>query len=238
MSPPSETRASPVDVASILRDGTYYVLDEFALRETMYAKVVETFLDGVEALASRESRRALERAGLRKLHEWFPVTKIRLLEDYFLKRLREDLYYWSFAVGRDTLRLAPPFYIDYLIVVRIHYPFLSVRSQREIVEAPFPVRERVRFAVASLRNAGVLLHRVGTAFRKRRARREKAIAYDAAAYHGELATPARAHGPHLDTWYGHSYDGLNLWWSIDGVNVDNTVILYPEMFGRPVAYDP
>ena len=50
--------------------------------------------------------------------------------------------------------------------------------------------------------------------------------------------PARAHGPHVDTWYGHSYDGMNLWWSIDGVNADNTVILYPEMFGRPLKYDP
>jgi hypothetical protein len=31
---------------------------------------------------------------------------------------------------------------------------------------------------------------------------------------------------------------MNLWWSIDGVNVDNTVILYPDMFGRPLQYDP
>jgi nitrite reductase/ring-hydroxylating ferredoxin subunit len=42
----------------------------------------------------------------------------------------------------------------------------------------------------------------------------------------------------MDTWYGHSYDGINLWLSIDGVNVDNTVILYPDMFGRPVEFDP
>ena len=42
----------------------------------------------------------------------------------------------------------------------------------------------------------------------------------------------------MDTWYGHSYDGINLWWSIDGVNEDNTIILYPEMFGRALKYDP
>jgi nitrite reductase/ring-hydroxylating ferredoxin subunit len=49
---------------------------------------------------------------------------------------------------------------------------------------------------------------------------------------------ARAHGAHIDTWYGHSYDGLNLWWSIDGVNEGNTIILYPGMFGYQYPYDP
>jgi nitrite reductase/ring-hydroxylating ferredoxin subunit len=31
---------------------------------------------------------------------------------------------------------------------------------------------------------------------------------------------------------------VNLWWSIDGVNEDNTVILYPELFGQELPFDP
>jgi nitrite reductase/ring-hydroxylating ferredoxin subunit len=238
MKSPGETLPNTIDASSIVRDGAYHVLDDFALRETTYAKVLAAFLDGVEALASPASRRALERTGLRKLHEHFPVGKVRLLEDFFLKRLREELYYWSFAVGRETLRLAHPFYVDYLIVVRIHYPFLAAKAARDIAEPPFPFKERLRLAGASLRNLRMLVNRIGLGFRKGQARRQQRIAYDPAAYHRGLPTPARAHGPHVDTWYGHSYDGINLWWSIDGVNVDNTVILYPDMFGRPLAYDP
>ena len=227
-----------VDVPSILRDGAYYILDQFALRDEMYAKVVAAFLDGVEALESLESRRALEAAGLRKLHEHFPVAKVRLLEDFLMKRLREELYYWSFAVGHHTLGLPHPFYVDYLIVERIHYPFLVAKAGREIAEPPFPFREKLRLAGASLRNLPMLANRLGVGLRKRRAQRQKLVAYDPVAYHGKLPTPARSHGPHVDTWYGHSYDGINLWWSIDGVNRDNTVILYPDMFGLPLEYDP
>ena len=238
MSFSGEGHRRAIDVSTIIRDGAFYILDEFALREEMYAQVISAFLDGVEALASRDNRRALERAGLRKLHEHFPVARIRLLEDFVLKRLREDLYYWSFAVGHRTLALPHPFYVDYLIVVRIHYPFMAARSDRHLVEPPFPFKEKLRLARASLLNLRLLRNHLGASLRRRRARRDKQNAYDPSAYHGGLPMPARAHGPHVDTWYGHSYDGMNLWWSIDGVNADNTVILYPEMFGRPLKYDP
>jgi nitrite reductase/ring-hydroxylating ferredoxin subunit len=236
---PVETRANRVDVAAIVREGAYCILDEFAMREVMYAKVMAAFLDGVEVLASPAARRALEHAGLRKLHEHYPVAKVPLLEDFVLKRLREDLYHWSVAVGGETLGLPDPFYVDYLIVVRIHYPFLAARSERDLaVEAPFPFREKLRLVGASLRNVRMLANHLGVGLRKGRARRQKRIAYDPASYHRGLPTPMRAHGPHVDTWYGHSYDGVNLWWSIDGVNIDNTVILYPDMFGRRLEYDP
>jgi hypothetical protein len=169
MASPAETLPNEIDVSAIVRDGAHYVLDEFALRETMYAKVLAAFLDGVEALASPASRRALEQAGLRKLHEHFPVAKVRLLEDFFLRRLREELYYWSFAVGHETLRLAHPFYIDYLIVVRIHYPFLAARSDRAMAEPPFPFKEKLRLAGASLRNLRMLGNRVSVGLQKGRA---------------------------------------------------------------------
>lgn len=45
-----------------------------------------------------------------------------------------------------------------------------------------------------------------------------------------------AHGPHLDTWFGHSYDGINLWWAIDGVTEDNGIILYPELFEKHLEH--
>ena len=67
---------------------------------------------------------------------------------------------------------------------------------------------------------------------------DAANAFDVEKYHKGLPVPALSHGPHVDTWYGHSYDGVNLWWSIDGVNEDNTVILYPELFGQQLPFDP
>jgi nitrite reductase/ring-hydroxylating ferredoxin subunit len=232
------TRERPVDARSIIRDGSFYVLDEFALRDEMHAKVVATFLEGIEAFEGPEARRTLERVGLRKLHEHVPVATLRRLEAFVLERLREDLYYWSFAVGRETLGLADPFYVDYLIVVRINYPYFVAKGQRDGGDVPAPLREKARLAAASLWNPTRLPGQIRSVLRKRRARRPQDGAFDPTSYHGTLPAPARAHGAHLDTWYGHSYDGINLWWSIDGTNIDNTMILYPDMFGRPVNYDP
>jgi nitrite reductase/ring-hydroxylating ferredoxin subunit len=229
---------SNIDVPAILSEGRYYVLDEFALRDEVYRKVVDTLLDGIGELNGADSRAQVQAAGLAHIHEHFPVEKVPLLESYFLKRMRDELYYWSYRVGADTLGLAHPFFVDHLIMVRIHYPHLQARRAGKVLDAPYPIAEKWRLAKAALKNPRMLANFVAKNTPKARAEKKRTMKYDAVAYHGELPSPARAHGPHVDTWYGHSYDGINLWWAIDGVVPDNTVILYPDMFGRPMEYDP
>lgn len=223
-----------VDTDAILRQGAYFLLDEYALREEMLEKTRRAFLDGIEAIEGAECRRRVEDAGLAKMHEHFPVEKILVLEAYLQKHLQRELYYWSYRVGRDDLGLDGTFYVDHLIVMRIHYPFLVARKAKNVVPPPFPLGEKLRLGVAALRNLPMLFNAIA----KLRDRKRQRSAYDAEKTHRKLPVPARAHGAHVDTWYGHSYDGINLWLSIDGVNEDNTVILYPEMFGYPVRYDP
>ena len=36
-------------------------------------------------------------------------------------------------------------------------------------------------------------------------------------YFKNLPVPCYGHSPHRDTWFGHTYGALNLWWSISGV---------------------
>ncbi len=233
------TTTSPdIDVPAILGEGRYYILDDYALRQEMYDKVVSAFLDGVEKLEGAACRAQIETDGLGQLHKSFPVEKIHLLESYLHDRLNDDLYYWSYRVGHDTLKLDHTFYVDHLIVIRIHYPFLVARKAKNVLPPPYPLKERLRLGVAALRNWRMLGHYFAKRHRQKVAEKNHSIAYDAVSYHGDLPIPARAHAAHVDTWYGHSYDGINLWWSIDGVNPDNTVILYPDMFGQPVEYNP
>lgn len=235
----SATITDRVDTRSIIRDGKYYILENYALRNATYSKVVNSFLDSIGALEGAACREHVAASGLGQLHRYFPVEKIYLLERLVMQHLRDDLYYWSFRVGRDTLGLEHPFYIDHLIVIRIHYPFLVAREAKSIVDPPYPISDRLRLAGAALKNIRMLRNYVGRLKARWRAKRDKSITFNvAAAYHRNLPIPAQAHGPHIDTWYGHSYDGINLWWSIDGVNEDNTVILYPDMFGQALKYDP
>ncbi len=233
------TTAKPeVDVPAILSEGAYYILDDYALRAEMYAKVVTAFLDGVAQLESASCAKKVEEGGLGQLHKHFPVEKIHLLESFLHNRLRNDLYYWSYKVGRENLDLKGTFYLDHLIMLRIHYPFLVAREAGEVIDPPYPLTERLGLAISALKNWRLLGHYFKKRKDKKLAEKNKTIAYDAISYHGNLPVPARAHAAHVDTWYGHSYDGVNLWWSIQGVNEDNTVILYPDMFGQKVDYNP
>ena len=226
--------APRVDTPAILRDGKYFVLDDYALREEMYAKVTRAFFDGIERISGTDVRRQVEAAGLPRMHEFFPASKLLLLEEYLLKTLQRDLYYWSFRVGRDDLGLEGTFYVDHLIVMRIYYPFLVSREAKNVEKPGYPFWEKARLGIAALKNWRLIVNEITKAREKRRLR----SAYKPETYHQRLPEVARAHGAHIDTWYGHSYDGVNLWWSIDGVNVDNTVILYPGMFGYQYPYDP
>ena len=230
----------PVDVSRLLNEGAFYVLDDYAMRGEMYPRVVETFLEGIGQSAGRACRDRVAEAGRGQMHRHFPVEEVLLLEDYLLRQLRNDLYYWSYRVGREDLALAGTFYVDYLIVIRIHYPFAVARQARHVKHPPKPLKEKARLILAAARNwrllANLLARRFRAAYQK--PLRSDANAFNPAGYHKGLPDPARSHGPHVDTWYGHSYDGVNLWWAIDGVNEDNTVILYPDLFGHPLPFDP
>jgi nitrite reductase/ring-hydroxylating ferredoxin subunit len=228
-------KLSDVELAGILEQGAFFRLEDYALRAELNARIAATFMKAIEQLAGESCRKQVAADGLGQLHRHFPIAKIHLLEAHLMRELRDELYYWSYRVGADTLGLADPFYVDHLVVFRIHYPFLVAREAGDIEHAPASWGERLRLGLAALRDWQTLRD---FADRRRTRGAETKSSHDPFAYHGQLPVPARSHGPHLDTWYGHSYDGINLWLSIDGVNADNTVILYPEMFGRPVAFDP
>jgi nitrite reductase/ring-hydroxylating ferredoxin subunit len=171
------------------------------------------------------------------MHKHFPVDKVCLLEEKFLRRMRTELHKWTYDVGKRDLGLTGKFFVDYFIIVRIHYPFIIARDAKDVVEPRLPLSEKLRLALAATRSWGLLKNLLRKTFGRRtaaHAAQEDVGVY----YHKGLPVPAISHGPHIDTWYGHSYDGVNLWWSIDGVEEDNCVILYPELFGQNLPFDP
>lgn len=221
------------DVSAILSKGAFYILDRCAGYDDVLPVVRETFHQGVAALAGIQIAQAVRRDGLEMLHLHFPTEKVLLLEEHVRLALRETLYHWSYLVGREDLGLAHPFYVDHLIVIRIHFPYAVAKKAKNAARPQISQADIGDHAISALRNPRILVNQASRALRRPR----RQSGYDPDQFHGALTKPARAHGAHIDTWYGHSFDGVNLWWSIDGVNVDNTVILYPDMFARPMAYD-
>ena len=45
-------------------------------------------------------------------------------------------------------------------------------------------------------------------------------------YNKGLPKAVWSHGPHIDTWYGHSFNAINFWWNIGGANKDNSMSIH------------
>lgn len=222
------------DPKRIIEQADYYILDRCASHDEIYPEVREAFFAGVRELAGPAAEAAVRRDGLAKLHLHFPTERVLYLESFVETRLRKTLYKWSVNVGRDDLGIKHPFYVDHLIVIRIHFPFEIARRAKSAARPKRPLSDTLAHGVSALRNPRILVNQLSRAIRRPR----RNSAYKPESFHGDLAKPARSHGAHIDTWYGHSFDGINLWWSIEGVNALNSVILYPDSIGRPLNYDP
>ena len=56
-------------------------------------------------------------------------------------------------------------------------------------------------------------------------------------YNKGLPKAAWSHGPHIDTWYGHSFKAINFWWNVDGVNPENSMTLHLKKNTSDLKYD-
>jgi len=238
----STANSTAISAEDVVSKGEYYFTEEYALKQQLNEKIRSCFLNGIEKLENKECSELVAEHGLASLHLHFPIQKVRLLEAYLMKHLRDELYYWTYAVSKENLGLEQEFFIDNLIVFRIHYPYALAHKAKGVLNPPVQLAEKINIGLGDLRNKHMIAHRVSD-FKRQKVGRwlgllDETNSYSPEEYHGDIPKPARSHGPHIDTWYGHSYDGINLWLAIDGVNEDNTVILYPEMFGHPVDYDP
>jgi hypothetical protein len=105
-----------------------------------------------------------------------------------------------------------------------------VTAGRLILRINFPY-EVARKASAAAENPGI--GRISVALRDvAKARRVTDPVYDPKGYHKGHPPAAWAHGPHIDSWAGHSKDGLNIWWAIGPVPAEAGMVLYPELAGK------
>jgi len=230
----TKTGDAAPDARKIVSGGAVYIVDKCAGYEDVYPAVREAFFESVGELAGEKVEAGVRRDGLGRLHTHFPTEKVLMIEDSVRLKLKDTLYHWSYRIGRDDLGLADPFYIDHLIVIRVHFPFEVARQARQAERPARANEDFIDHALSAVKNPRILVNQAVRATR----RAAVAATFEPGKFHGDLVKPAQSHGAHIDTWYGHSYDGINLWWSIEGVNTENTIILYPEMFARPVDYDP
>jgi nitrite reductase/ring-hydroxylating ferredoxin subunit len=232
---------SPTERVGTIDNGGFLILRDFALARETADLVRARLLDGVEQLEGRECRERVERDGLAKLHHHFPVAKVIELRVFAMKEVRFPLLRLAHSVGSKELGLRDTFYVDDYTALRLNYPYVSARKGPMTIDPPSVgdtldphEAENVQLPVGPRTKVKRLLRRALSRVR----RGPELPQYDIGRYHKGLPPPAWAHGPHIDTWYGHPAKGINLWWSITGTCEDNGLVFYPGLYGTDVEADP
>lgn len=185
----------------------------------MTERVTDQIVAGVERLRGGQAARLLRSRGLEHLHEVIEWRDVGALRDQVLDALRPSLLAMAVAAGRRFLRWHGDFYLDDYLVLRVNFPYEAAR-RADGSENP---------------GVGRLSEKVRTAYASR-----KVIdpVFQPATYHRGLPPAAWAHGPHVDTWAGHSREGRNIWWAIGNVPAAAGLVLYPELADKNLPCDP
>lgn len=187
--------------------------------KNLHARVIAEIIEAVEDLKGRAAAEKLRTAGLEVLHEVVDSIDVGAIRDRVLERLRNDLLAMAVRIGRDTMGWRDEFYVDDYLILRVNLPYDVARK-----------------ADASAENPGI--GRISPWMRETAsARRVKDPVYDPKSYHRGHPPAAWAHGPHLDSWAGHSRDGLNIWWAICNVPAEASMVLYPQLSDQRLACD-
>jgi nitrite reductase/ring-hydroxylating ferredoxin subunit len=162
----------------------------------------------------------LRRLGLERLHEVIDARDIAALRDRVLGRLRQPLLKMAVAVGRDFIGWSGDFFVDDYLILRINFPYEVARRADPAAENP---------------GLGRLSESVRALFQ---ARKTIDPLYDPRSYHRGHPPAAWVHGPHRDSWVGHSREGRNVWWAIGDVPAEAGFVRYPSLTGVNLPRDP
>ncbi len=183
--------------------------------DPIIAKTYQRALDALDAaiitVAGSDAAARLRKVGLGELHTVLDASDMGRLRDHTIEAIRPDLLRMATQLGRNLLGWQDEFYVDDYLILRINLPF-DVACK----------------ASAATENPGI--GRLSPSVRRlASSRRVIDPVYDPKGYHRGYPPAAWAHGPHVDSWAGHSRNGLNIWWAITDVPSEAGMVLYPEL---------
>jgi len=197
-----------------------YAAAEIPGAEALHGRIVAAIVDAVAQLEGDVAATTLRTGGVELLHTVIEATEIAPVRDHVLDSLRDDLLKVAVAIGRGVLAWEGEFYVDDYLILRINFPYEVARRADPAAENP---------------GVGRLSRDVRDAAR---ARRVVDPVYDPRGYHRGHPPAAWAHGPHVDSWGGHSKDGVNVWWAISDVPAGAGMAMYPAVPSDAVRCDP
>ncbi|MDB5611423.1 MAG: hypothetical protein JWP25_8323 [Bradyrhizobium sp.] len=187
--------------------------------ERLHGRVVCEIVKAVAELRGNNAAQRLRSGGLEILHTVVSAQELGPIREKVLGELRDELMAVTAVIGRTIMGWQDDFYVDDYLILRINFPY-EIAKQSDF-SAENPGTGRLTPSVRAIAMS----------------RRVKDPIYDPKSYHRGHPPAAWAHGPHIDSWTGHSKDGLNVWWAMCDVPAEASVVLYPELAGAALPSD-
>ena len=194
-------------------DKKYKVLNNYFNKSEFNEEVLDITLRGISKIANTKIANRIKKEGLKKLHLYFNPDYLPFLTFFIKKNLdlcmKKQIYY----VGSIDLNFKK-FFIDQIKQFRIFYPFLYARKSNI---------SRAQYMFINLNNFKNPEKEIKVSKMKWLKNLDKIE--NNYSYFRNLPISCYSHGPHRDTWFGHTFNATNLWFSITGVNKKNGLII-------------
>ena len=204
-----------------VKEGHYKIVSSYYDRENFLETARQALLKSIFKISGKSVAKKIETHGLDKMHLYFNPDYISFLSLLLKKEMNDCLSKQIFHVGKNNLCLDKKnsFYIDQTINYRIVYPFEYAKKSK-ITRSVYLSLDLKNYKNADLE--------INNAIKKAKKYSMAKSDLNKLSYFKNLPITCHGHGPHRDTWFGHTFGALNLWWSITGVNKESGLILYPK----------
>ncbi len=216
------------DILTIPKPKYFEGSDQHTL--SLVKKIRHSIIDIVNEKFGSEKVEELKLKGLSKLHEIIPLNEYASVEMIAKDRTLIDCQNYADRYCRDVLGYSGDLYVCSLVMFRIHAPYRQARSVKNKVEKP-SLKKSVKHLIKGIINYRNAYSSERTIDLFKNVLNYKK-AYNPDNYQKGIIRNGRSHGIHIDTWHANSFNALNLWVAIDGVNEMNSVAFYPEMYGH------
>jgi len=225
--------SAQLDIKPSIHDGSEFlgytrVLKKYSQKVEFLSEVENRILEGVGLLIGAEKAAEVRARGLNRLHEFLRPEFLPFLNRYLTSHLRERVLRQCAIVGRDDLGLSD-FFVDETVIFRLHYPHYIARSSK---------LTRAQYLALDLKKIETAEEQLRAVLEQKEFKPYSAGDLSKMKYHRNLPDAAYAHGPHRDTWFGHTFGALNLWWSIRSVTKQNGLILFEADNESNLAHIP
>lgn len=197
------------------------ILKNYYNKKNFIEKAEQTIFKLIEEIDCIQTRKKVEASGLENIHNYFSVDLVPFLQFGLAEIFSNHLYKQMSDVFKKEFNIKENFYIDKSLNFRIVYPYHLAKKS---------ILSRSVYRCLNLRNYKDGKNELLKALAISKNYKMDQSDLTKLKHFGKLPVPCYQHGPHRDTWFGHSYNGINLWWGITKVTELNGMMLFKKIY--------